>query len=218
MKVHTDPRKPDPNISFEAIRSIDKLVTEKLRPMSVEPNQRNSFENWFKYKTAQEKLKKFYYQQELSKDKSSKVNQSQDSDHPALVFEDWLKNKKNEEKRMKKLANQAQVEEIKVRLKQQQDGVSYKQWLKQSLLREKSEKRKKREIEVIKEEKMKEIEVQKEIEKEAKKLVERKKRNERLSRLNFRKQDEHRETTQSPLLLAYSPNKYAAGVAGKSYS
>ena len=45
LKIHVDPRKQDPNISFELLNSIDKLVSKKIRPMSVEPNQRLSFEN-----------------------------------------------------------------------------------------------------------------------------------------------------------------------------
>jgi hypothetical protein len=208
LKVHLDPRKVDSNVSFEVLHSVDRIVYDKLRPMSVEPNQRNSFENWVKYKTLQEKLRKIYLDKENSKEKSRK-NLEENSEHSPIFFENWLKKKKSEEKRMKKEAFRVQNEEILNKLKLQQDGVSYKQWLKVSLAREKSEKRKRRAEETFQEEKKKEIEVQKNYEKHVKKLNEKKKRSERLSRLNFRKQEEQREASHSPLLLAYSPNKYS---------
>lgn len=219
LKYHQDPRKLDMNISFEVLQSVDKIVNEKLRPMSVEPNQRNSFENWVKYKTVQEKLKKHYIYQETLKEKIMKQAEVLDKDPETspILFENWLKKKSTESKKAKKEFNKLHNEEIMNRLKQQQDGVSYKQWLKQSLAREKEEKRKRKENEMNEEEKKRDQAIQKEYEKQTRRFLERKKRVERLSRLNFRKHIEQRQSSHSPLLLAYSPNKYSYYLNNKNY-
>lgn len=210
LKFHQDPRKLDINVSFEVLRSVDKLVNEKLRPMSVEPNHRSSFENWVKYKTFQEKLKKHYLGQQTLKEKIMKQAEfyEKDPENAPILFENWLRKKISEKKRAKKEMSKLHNVEVMNKLKQQQEGVSYKQWLKQSLAREKGEKRRRRENESNEEEKKREQAIQKTYEKQARRFLERKKRVERLSRLNFRKNIEQRQSSHSPLLLAYSPNKY----------
>ena len=210
LKFHQDPRKLDLNVSFEVLRSVDKLVSEKLRPMSVEPNNRSSFENWVKFKSVQEKLKKHYLYQQILKEKVMKQAEfyERDPENAPILFENWLRKKISDKKRVKMEVNKLHNEGILNKLRQQQEGVSYKQWLKKSLAREKNEKRKRKENELNEEEKKREQTIQKTYEKQARRFLERKKRVERLSRLNFRKNIEQRQSSHSPLLLAYSPNKY----------
>ena len=92
-----------------------------------------------------------------------------------------------------------------------EEGMSYKEWLKISLEREKREKKKNLENDIKEEYKKKALEEQKFYEREAKNYIERKKLKERLSKLNSRRplqSSEERTYSYSPLLLAYSPNKY----------
>lgn len=133
--------------------------------MSVEPDQRYSFENWMKYKTHQVKQER----------------------------------------------KQQLLDEYSLRMKHRQNGMSYKEWLKISLAKERSEKKRRR----VKEERDKinyiEKEEQKSCEKETRKSLERKQRLERLSKLSIKRPSQNsdeRPISHSPLLLAYSPNKY----------
>ena len=65
LKGHQDPRKIDLNVSLEILNSVDKLVHQKIRPMSVEPNQRLSFENWKKFKNTERKLRRYYLKKKI---------------------------------------------------------------------------------------------------------------------------------------------------------
>ncbi|OMJ86911.1 hypothetical protein SteCoe_11462 [Stentor coeruleus] len=166
LKHHKDPRKDDQNASFNTKESLDHKSPESRRPMSVEPDQRYSFENWMKYKTHQAKQE---HKQQL-------------------------------------------LDEYSLRMKHRQNGMSYKEWLKISLAKERSEKKHRR----VKEERDKidciEKEKQKCYEKETRKSLERKQRLERLSKLSIKRStqqnSDERPISHSPLLLAYSPNKY----------
>ena len=50
LKIHQDPRNVDMGVSVEIMNIVDKLVHQKIGPMSVEPEQRFLFENWKKHK------------------------------------------------------------------------------------------------------------------------------------------------------------------------
>jgi hypothetical protein len=102
-------------------------------------------------------------------------------------------------------------EELAEKIKHQQNGMSYKDWLKISLAREKHDKKKLKVCEEHEKLKHQEEEEQKSYEKQARKYMERQSRMERLSKLSAKRrfdQSEERQMVQSPLLLAYSPNKF----------
>ena len=205
------------DVSVEIMNSVDRLVHQKIRPMSVEPERRLSFENWKKHKTLEHFFRQQYLKKKLAKknDVSGYLekggHEKTTADENANAFQDWIKKKIIEKKRERKEKRKIKDEKKARQMKMQGGGLSYKQWLKISLAKEKDMRKKQRIEEELLEYKRSEVEEQKKYEKQAMRYIEKKKINERLSRLSIRKpaqSSEDRYHTHSPLLLAYSPNKH----------
>jgi hypothetical protein len=211
LKNHNDPRKLNKNTPFEVNNSIDKLVHDKIKSMSLDHDQRLSFEKWVKYKTIQQKLKKKYYKQKLNINEYEKQNSDENFENlNQSSFNNWVKNKIKEKKLRKKDKIFEMNQKILEKEKHIQEGTSYRQWLKISLQKEKEFKKYKKIMQEKEDLEKHVLEEQRSYERRAKRYIEKKEIRERLSKLNVKKppQTSADRRSTSPLLLAYSPNKY----------